>query len=43
MLERIRNFLTAPESKASRTARLIAFESGAARWTCANEKYEAKR
>ena len=34
MLERIRNFLTPPEAKASRTARLIALESGGrARWT----------
>jgi phage portal protein BeeE len=34
MLERIRNFLAAPELKALRTARLIALESGGrARWT----------
>jgi len=34
MLERIRNFLIPPEAKASRTARLIALESGGrARWT----------
>ena len=34
MLERFRNVLRAPEAKASRTAQLIAFESGGrARWT----------
>jgi HK97 family phage portal protein len=34
MLKRLRNFLAAPEAKASRTARLIALESGGrARWT----------
>jgi HK97 family phage portal protein len=34
MFERFRRFLSAPESKASRTARLIALESGGrARWT----------
>jgi HK97 family phage portal protein len=34
MLNRLRQFLTAPEAKASRTARLIAIESGGrARWT----------
>ncbi len=34
MFDRLRNFLRPPEAKASRTARLIAFESGGrARWT----------
>ena len=34
MLARLRQFLSAPEAKSSRTARLIAFESGGrARWT----------
>src|SRR5205807_4268879 len=34
MLNALRNFLRAPEAKASRTAQLIAFESGGrARWT----------
>jgi HK97 family phage portal protein len=34
MFERLRNFLRPPEAKASRTARLIAFEAGGrARWT----------
>jgi phage portal protein BeeE len=34
MLERLRNLLRAPEQKASRTAQLIALQSGGqARWT----------
>ena len=34
MLNTLRNLLRAPEAKASRTAQLIAFESGGrARWT----------
>src|SRR3984885_12165374 len=34
MFNRLRNLLTPPELKASRTARLVAFESGGrARWT----------
>src|SRR3954453_10633629 len=34
MFNRLRRFLTAPETKASRTARVVAFESGGrARWT----------
>jgi HK97 family phage portal protein len=33
MFDRLKAYLTAPEGKASRTARLLAFETGRARWT----------